>query len=242
MADHKKSMMLKLRCNSLVGVLVLYISATTATLVQAQPSANQALDSCMQSSMAQGAAIGGVGGAIAGILLGGNNNRGRNAAIGGVVGGAVGGAIGWQRSFQSYSQNLNLATVGSLQTNDYRETAQRYGYNGNGAFLKIEGVRVPSSINAGQILSADLKYVLLTPDAQEADVQVNRSFQCGGTPIPVSPERYRVAPGTIESTGKIQLPSLSNSIGQQDCSIQLRVAAAGLAQEWRGNFVIVPNQ
>ncbi len=209
---------------------------------QAQkPSADQSLDSCMRSTMAQGAGVGAAIGGLFGLLTGGDN-RGRNAAIGGLIGGVAGGAIAWQGSFQSCSKTLNLATIGSLQTSDYRETAQRYGYSGNGVFLKIEGVRVPPSINAGQILSADLKFVLLTPDAQETDVEVERSFQCGSTQIPVSPERYKIAPGTIESTGKIQLPSLSNSIGQQACSMQMRVAAAGLTQEWRGNFVIIPNQ
>jgi hypothetical protein len=133
-----------------------------------------------------------------------------------------------------------LATASSLKTDDYNNTAQRYNYHGNGAVLKIESVNVPSPIYGGGTMKSDLTYALLIPEAIETDVQVSRFIQCGETQIPVEPERYKVSPSTISSSGNVLIPNISNDIGQQNCTIRLIVEAAGLKDQWQGNFVIVP--
>ena len=205
-----------------------------------EPATLEKLDSCMKDQMVKGAVVGGLVGALLGGLIGDKNDRGKTAAIGAGVGAAAGGAIAWQGSYKSCTETLNLATVSSRKTADYKDTAARYSYQGSGTLLKIEGVNVPPKIVAGQVLNADLKYALLTPDASETDVQVERVFQCGNTQIPVQRERYKASPGTIVSTGKIQIPSAGQEIGEQECTMLLGVAAGGQWDEWQGKLVIVP--
>lgn len=209
--------------------------------VQTPAAPLQALDTCMNKTMARGAMIGSIAGGVLGALFGGND-KGKGALIGASLGAAAGGAIAWQGSYKSCSDNLNLASASSRMTGNYRDTAKRYQYKGDGNVLKIEGVNVPLSVNAGQTLEADLTYALLTPDAAEADVQVARTFKCGNTEIPIQQEKYKVPAGTVVSTGKIQIPSLANGIGEQSCTMWVGVAAAGKQDEWQGSFVITPNQ
>lgn len=237
----KKPMTLKMRCKIFVSVFVVSMGATT--LAHAQTPANQALDSCMQTTTVQGAMAGGIAGALIGNLFGGNKNRGQNTAIGAGVGAVGGGAIAWLGSWASCLKKLNLATSESLKTNDYRSTAQRYNYQGNGVFLKIEEVNVPSPIVAGQSMKADLKYTLLTPEDLETEVQVHRTIVCGSTIIFNNMERYSVTPGTISIPGgDIPIPSnLTNNLGQQNCALQLSVAAAGSEAKWPAvHFSIIP--
>lgn len=206
-----------------------------------EPATLEKLDSCMKKQMFKGAAVGALAGGLLGALFGGDKDKGKTMAIGASMGAAAGGAIAWQGSYKSCTTELNLATVSSRRTADYKETATRYDYQGTGTILKIEGGELPPKIVAGQVLNADLKYALLTSDAAEVDVQVARAFQCGTTKIPVQQERYKAAPGTIVSTGRIQIPSASKDIGEQACSMWIGVAAAGQKDEWQGKFVIVPN-
>lgn len=209
--------------------------------VQTQAAPLQALDGCMNKTMARGAMIGGIAGGVLGALLGGND-KGKGALLGASLGAAAGGAIAWQGSYKSCSESLNLASASSRMTGNYKDTAKRYQYKGEGNLLKIEGVNVPSSVAAGQTLEADLTYALLTPDAAETDVQVARTFKCGNAEIPVQQEKYKAPAGTVVSAGRIQIPSLANGIGEQSCTMWVGVAAAGKQDEWQGSFVITPNQ
>lgn len=238
--NNKKLMILRMRYKRFAGILAIGIGFTT--LAQGQTSVDQALNSCMQRKMAQGAIIGGLVGGLLGALVGNNNNRGKNAALGAGVGAIAGGAIAWQSSWASCLKDLNLATAESIKTDDYKSAAQRYNYQGDGVFLKIEEVNVPSPIVAGQTMKADLKYTLLTPEDLEINVEVNRVIVCGNTQIPVSVERYKVTPGTIFSSGSVPIPELPNNIGQQSCTMSLSVVAGGLMDRWQGNFVLQPSQ
>jgi len=223
-----------------IGFVVFCLGITTNCRADEQ-TAEQALDSCMQKTMVKGAALGAVGGAILGALFGGKD-KAKTAAIGAALGGVAGGAVGWQTSLKSCSQSLNLVSLKSIQTEDYKTTAARYNYSGSGVFLKIEDGSVTSPVMAGQILNANLKFALLTPDGLETEVTVDRVYKCGNTEIPVKQERYKVVPGTIESKGEILMASLSSAIGEQQCVMYIAVSALGQKQVVNGNFVIQPNK
>lgn len=226
--------------NAIIFFLILSLGITTVSHSE-EISAEKDLDSCMQKTMARGALLGAAGGAILGALFGGKN-RGKVAAIGAGLGAAAGGAIAWQKSLKSCSQSLNLVSLNSIQTEDYKTTVARYNYTGPEVFLRVEDSSVTSPVNAGQILYSNLKFVLLTSDGLETEVKIDRAYKCGNTEIPVQQESFKVVPGTVESKGEIPIPSLSSAIGEQQCEMKVVVSALGQQQEFNSRFVIVPNK
>ena len=226
-------------------VIVLTVSwpSVVPILAFAQESANDALEKCMQQSAVSGAIGGAIVGGIIGALLGGDNNRGRGAAIGAAGGGAIGGIVSWRNSWKSCSAKFAVAK--SLQTDDYKKTAERVGYVGQGVLLKIEAAEMPSPAQGNTVLPVNLKFVLLTPDARSSKVIITRTLACLNEQqqleeIPIPPEVITVTAGTFVSGGKILLPKISPELGNQECQMTVRVQAEGLQDERAGRLTITP--
>lgn len=224
-----------------IPVLFLAI-AVTSSPIKAQQSTNEALEACMNTTMAQSAAVGAIVGGIFGALLADKNDRNKGAAIGASLGGVAGGALGWQNSWKSCTESLNIVTVKNLQTEDYKKTADRLRYNGQGVLLRNEGAAVSQQVQAGSKLNASLKFALLKPDPMETtQVQITRSWVCGSSQISIKPEIFKVSQGTIIQDGKVDIPSVKSDVGPQQCEMTMQVLAEGQVYEVKRPFTILPN-
>ena len=225
-------------------------SLSPASPAGQNPALLAQLDSCMKERTLIGGGVGAaIGGAI-GAILGRQEDqeekrKGRNShqsatkgAVGAGAGAALGATIAWQTAYKACIEKLNLATASARQTEDYSRTARRYGYTGRDTLLKIESIGMPAQIVAGNTMVADLTYALLTPNASEAEVQVQRAFRCGSTDIPVAREIYRQAPGMVVSTGRILIPSADQRVGNQQCSMNVVIVAGGQRDEVTREFLI----
>jgi len=207
----------------------------------AQQTTDQALDACMNKTMAQSAAIGALVGGIFGALLGGND-RNKVALAGAAVGGAAGGAIGWQNSWKSCTESVNVVTIKNVATEDYKKTAERLGYTGQGVLLKVEALGVSQQVVAGSQLNASLKFVILKPEpAETSQVQITRSWVCGNSQITIKPEVFTVAQGTIIQDGKIQIPTAKSDVGAQQCEMTMQIVAEGQSYQVKRPFTIQPS-
>jgi hypothetical protein len=154
---------------------------------------------------------------------------------------AAGGAIGWQNSWKSCTESINVVTINNLQTEDYKKTAERLGYSGQGVLFKIEGLGVSQEVIAGNKLNASLKFVLLKPEPAETSVvQISRSWVCGSSEITIKPEIFTVAQGTIIQDGKVQIPSVKPDVGPQQCEMTMKIAAEGQSYQVKRPFTIQP--
>lgn len=210
-------------------------------IASTQQTPDQALEACMNKTMVQSAAVGALVGGLFGALLSNKGDKNQGAALGAVLGGAAGGAIGWQNSWKSCTESINVVTINNLQTEDYKKTAERLGYSGQGVLFKIEGLGVSQEVIAGNKLNSSLKFVLLKPEPAETSVvQISRSWVCGSSEITIKPEIFTVAQGTIIQDGKVQIPSVKPDVGPQQCEMTMKIAAEGQSYQVKRPFTIQP--
>lgn len=205
-------------------------------------STNEALEACMQTTMATGAIAGAAVGALFGALLGNKNNRGQSAAIGAGLGGAAGGAIAWRNSWKSCTAKLNVVTLNNVKTQNYQDTAQRLGYNGQDTVFKLEVVEVSPQVPGGGQLVSSFQAVLLKPDpTQTSEIHVTRKWQCGDTVIETKREVFVAEQGTIIQHGRVVIPSAKADVGAQQCQMLVQVDGEGQSYKVVRPFVIQPN-
>jgi Glycine zipper 2TM domain len=210
-------------------------------IARAQQTPDQALEACMNKTMAQSAAVGALVGGLFGAMIANKGDKNKGAALGAGLGAAAGGAIGWQNSWKSCTESVNVVTINNLQTEDYKKTAERLGYAGQGVLLKVEGLGVSQQVIAGNKLNASLKFVLLKPEpAETSEVQITRSWVCGSSEISIKPEIFTVAQGTIIQDGKVQIPSVKPDVGAQQCEMTMKIEAEGQSYQVKRPFTIQP--
>lgn len=227
---------------AVAGVALSFLLVVNNAAV-AQESANAALQSCMNKTAAAGTFIGALGGAVLGALVGEGKDRGKSIAIGATTGALLGGATAWFNSWQSCSKDY--ATAESFRTADYQQTSQRLNYDGRSVLLKIEEANMPPTVRGQDVLPVFLRYVVLTPDAREVQVSVDREMQCRDSSgqinnIPMKRETYTVQPGTIESSGNILIPAIQNEVGTIHCEMNITVRSGDAYESARGPFQLLP--
>lgn len=221
-------------------VFIAFLSGLLSSSVNAQQqTTNQALQECMNKVTAQSAVAGALVGGLLGAMLG---KDGKGAAIGAGLGAAAGGVAGWQTSWKSCTERLNVVTTRNAQTKNYQETADKYGYNGQGVLFKLEGLGISDQVKAGTDMSSSFRVAVLTPDPTATpQVQVSRAWKCGNTEFNVKPEVFSVQPGTVEQYGRVAIPSADASIGPQQCEMLISLQSEGQVQQAKKPFVILPN-
>lgn len=208
----------------------------------AQQTTNQALQECANKVTAQSAVTGALVGGLLGALMGGDGKKNQAAAIGAGLGAAAGGAIGWQNSWKTCTEQVNVVTVRNAQTKDYQQTAERYGYKGEGVIFKLEGLGISENVKAGSDMSSSFRVALLKPNPTEnPQLQVNRSWKCGNTEIKVKPETFAIQQGTVEQYGRVSVPAADASVGVQQCEMTIILESEGLVQKASRQFSITPN-
>ena len=206
-----------------------------------QQTTDQALEACMNKTMAQSAAVGAVVGGLLGALFGGGDKN-KSALQGAALGGAAGGVIGWQSSWKSCTESVNVVTFNNVQTEDYKKTAERLAYTGQGVLFKVEGLDVSEQVIAGNQLSTSLKFVVLKPEpAETVQIKITRSWVCGGSQITIKPEIFTVAQGSIFQDGKVQIPSSKPNLGLQECVMDIQITAEGQSYQVKRPFTIQPS-
>jgi len=224
------------------NILIILISTISSQIALAQQTTDQALENCMNQTMAQSAAVGALVGGIFGALLANKDDKAKGATLGAALGGTAGGVIGWQNSWKSCTASLNVVTIKNVQTEDYRKTADRVGYNGDGVLFKVEGIGVSSEVIAGGNLNASIKAVILKPDpTATSQVQVIRSWICGGYEIKIKPEVFVAAQGTIIQDGKVHIPTAKGDVGIQQCEMSIQIEAEGKSYQYKRPFTIQPS-
>lgn len=210
--------------------------------IQAQVSANEALDACMRDAAVSGAVTGGGVGGLLGSLLGNRSRDQINRVLGGAAAGAAVGAIAaWQLAYKSCS--ARFATASSLITSDYAECAKRIGYDRQGVLVEIEGAAVPDSVRGGERLSADVRYHVLTPDPKDVPLQLTRRFLCRDeegrfNEISSPSERITVSSGCHVSRGSLLMPGRIPA--EQDCRMEVTLQAEGQTRNRTHDFRILP--
>lgn len=219
------------------------LSGLLASNVNAQQqTTNPALQECMNKVTAQSAAAGALVGGLLGAMLGKDGKKNQGAAIGAGLGAAAGGVAGWQTSWKTCTERLNVVTTRNAQTKNYQETADKYGYNGQGVLFKLEGLGISDQVKAGTDMNSSFRVAVLTPDPTATpQVQVSRAWKCGNTEFNVKPEIFSVQPGTVEQYGSVAIPSADASIGPQQCEMLISLQSEGQVQQAKKPFVILPN-
>ena len=203
------------------------------------------LNSCINTKAVLGGAGGGVGAAILCKLTMKGASDAQIAACA-LAGAAAGAYLAWRNAYGSCSKELNLVAASSVQTQDFSATAQRYSYNGQGTLLQIEAVNLPNgNIVSGQKIPAGIRYVLLTPNAQEAALNVQRHMFCNNKDgkrelIFSNIDPYTEKAGTNQRDGFVQTAPLPRDVGPIQCEMVVEVFANGQRQEARSSFALVP--
>jgi hypothetical protein len=200
-------------------VIVLASVGVCAATAQAQESVNSELDKCVRKEQGRAAAKGAMLGALAGLIKSaGDNNSdtGKNVLAGAAIGGAAGFATAYFTAVNTcYKKNPSWVPETQLQRGaSYEQAKSAVGYTPSmGVLAKAVGTAVPATVQPGQVLPLDSRFIALTPDGAEVELLIERRlfaiYEGKETQVPfpgVDREQRKVEAGEQTDPSKIILP------------------------------------
>lgn len=168
--------------------IALLLLLALALPAQAQQSANAELDACIQgeqrSKARKGAVLGFLGGLVGGVSSshqgsGGGGGVGVQIGLGTAGGGALGLTVAYYTAVETclreHPQWIPASRL--VRDADYGNTVARHAYDpAQGPRAQALGIEGPSEVAPGSELALQGRLLLLTPQGEEARVEIERRF------------------------------------------------------------------
>jgi hypothetical protein len=194
--------------------------------VQAQQTANAALDACIRSEQRSkartGAVLGFLGGLVGGVSSSRGDGRGGGVGVQVGVGTAGGGAAGLAVAYytavdQCLRQHPEWIPASQLvRDGDYADTLARHAYEpAQGPRTQVLAIEGPEVVAAGETLELRSRLLLLTPQGDEARVSLERRLfvQAEGEPteqalryLGQAEEQRVLSPGEHLDVARLPIP------------------------------------